>query len=397
MAIDQSGDVNLADVLTHISRTPDFGEPGEPLSLNKRLSQRVFDLAFFFDAAGKPERARPYALVAAEQASSQNALEVAEQQFDIARRGDEGADEATRFRIAEGLGDVLLLRAHYDRANQQFQIARSLAKENVTLARIDGKCGYVCFKQGDMGNSAENFERALTQLGNPPPSGTLMQTVSMLKEGFVQVLHTYFPKLLTGRRSADSEGGRMDLFRARLCDGLGYSYWFTQGPIPTLWTHLRHMNLAERYPPSLELGRACSMHAIMMTAIPLAQRGVAYAEKSYHIHGDLGDRLGQGKARSFKAFSLLALGRFREGVESGREAIRLLEQAGDVWEANMARNIASQPLYFLGDLRNSHLQAKRAFEIGVETGDFAAIGNRALLLGAQQSECAARRRAANRV
>ena len=224
-----------------------------------------------------------------------------------------------------------------------------------------------------MGVSEEHFERALTELGNPPPSGSVMQTAAMLKEAFVQTLHTYFPSWLVGRRAEDSSSREMDLFRGRLCDGLSYSYWFTQGPIPTLWTHLRHMNLAERYPPSLELGRAYAMHAIMMTAIPLSKRGVAYAEKSYRIHGDLGDRLGQGKACSFKAFSLLALGRFRDGVETGREAINLLEQAGDVWEANMARMIASFPMYFLGDLRGAQSTARRSFEIGVETGDHAGM------------------------
>ncbi len=313
LVIEQSGDVNLADVLAQIGRTSDFDEVAAPSSLDNRLSQRIFDLAFFFDAAGKPERARPYAIVAAEQASSQNALDVAEQQFDIARRGAENADEATRFRIAEGLGDILMTGGNYDRANHQFQIARALARESMTLARIDGKCGFVCFKKGDMGDSGKHFERALTELGNPPPSGIVMQTASLAKEVIVQILHTYFPRWLTGRRNADSESGRMDLFRARLCDGLGYSYWFTQGPIPTLWTHLRNMNLAERYPPTLELGRAYAMHAITMTAIPLSRRGVDYAERSYHIHGELGDRLGQGKARSFKAFSLLAPGSFSRG------------------------------------------------------------------------------------
>ena len=397
LVIEQANDVNLADVLAHISRTPDFAEPGEPLSLDKRLWQRVFDLAFFFDAAGKFERARPYSLIAAEQASSQNALDVAEQQFEIARRSAESADDATRFRIAEGLGDVLMTRGRYQRANQQFQTARSLAKVNVTLARIDGKRGYVSFKQGDMANSVSHFERALTELGFPPPTSSIMLTIALAREGVIQLLHTYFPQWLTGRRNADSDRGRMDLFRARIYDGLGYSYWFTQGPIPTLWTHLRHMNLAERYPASIELGRACAAHAVMITAIPFARRGVAYAERSYRIHENLGDRLGQGKARSFQTFSLLALGRFREGVEAGREAIRLLEQAGDVWEANMARIIVSLTMYFLGDLKSSQQEAKRAYEIGVETGDYSAMAialyfwvpsdPHALPEGALQIEC----------
>ena len=371
--IEQAANFSLSDVQSHINKTSDFAEPDTPFQLDKNNLQRVFDLAYFYDAAKKPERAMPYALIAAERAWQQNAFDVAQQQFEIARRGEESASDAIRFRIAEGLGDVLMIRAQYDRADQQFQTARSLASDTATLARIDGKRGALCFKQGDMANSIKHLDKALTELGNPPSSNNFIQTAALLKEGWIQLLHTYLPGWFTGRRSADNQEFRMDMFRARTYEGLGYPYWFSRGPVPTLWTHLRHMNLAERYPPTPELGRAYAMHAIMMTAIPLAERGVAYAERSFQIHSELGDRLGRGKARSFQTFSLLALGRFREAVESGREAVQLLEQAGDVWEANMSRIIVSQPLYFLGELENSHLEAKRAFEIGTETGDYSAI------------------------
>ena len=114
LVIEQSGDVNLEEVLSTIRETPDFEEHKAPSAIDRRLSQRVFDLSYFFDAAGKPERARPYAIVAAEQASRQNALDVAEQQFEIARRGSESADDAIRFRIAEGLGDVLMMGGEYE-------------------------------------------------------------------------------------------------------------------------------------------------------------------------------------------------------------------------------------------------------------------------------------------
>lgn len=194
-----------------------------------------------------------------------------------------------------------------------------------------------------------------------------------MKAGCVQLLHTYLPRLFTNRKPVGTDRADLDSFRARLYEGLAYPYWFSRGPASMLWTHLRHMNLAEKYPPSADLGRAYAMHAVMITAIPRAERGVAYAERAYEIHTELGDRLGQGKARSFQTFSLLALGRFHEAVESGREAVRRLEQAGDVWESNMARIILSQSLYFLGDLQDAYREAKQAYEKGKETGDHSAM------------------------
>lgn len=397
LVIEQASGLNASMIEDHIRSTPDFVEPDEPMPLDIEQWQRVFDLAFFFDAAGKSERALPYALIAAERAWQQNAFDVAEQQFEIARRGADGARDPLRFRIAEGLGEVLMTRGRYDQANQHFQTARQLAADNVTFARIDGKRGYLCFKKADMANAAGHFSQALTELGNAPPGNAVSQLLALMKEGLVQVLHTGLPGWFVGQRQTGTDQHRMDLFRARLYDGLGYPYWFIRGPVPTLWTHLRHLNLAERYPPSQELGRACSMHAIMMTAIPLADRGVSYAERSYEIHGGFGDRLGQGKARSFQTFSLLALGRFREGSIAGREAVRLLQEAGDVWEANMARIILSLSLYYEGHLQESHLTAKLAYEGTMEVGDFsgaaialyfwAPAAARTLPDGALQREC----------
>lgn len=265
-----------------------------------------------------------------------------------------------RFRIAEGFGEVLMMRGRYDRANLQLQAARHLATDSLTLARIDGKRGFLCFKSGDMPNSARHLEAALKELGTPPPRNIVIQVVAVVRELVVQLLHSWLPSTFTQRRNPDTESGRRDLFRARLYDLLSYPYWWIKGPIPNLLTHLRHMNLAERYPPSQLMGRAYALHAIIMQAAPLPGRGIAYSEQSYRIHHADGDLVGQGKARSYQTFAYLTAGRFKEGVESGREAVRLLEEAGDVWEANMGRIIMSVPLYFCGDHKAAAAQARPA-------------------------------------
>lgn len=375
LVIEQTGGFSLADIESHIRKTPDFSEPEAPLSLDRQDWQRVFDLAFFFDAAGKPERALPYALVAAERATSQNALDVAEQQFEIARRGAgvSAAGDALRFRIAEGFGDVLVMRAKYEPAGPHFQAARRLATDNLTLARIDGKRGFLCFKSGDMPGSARHLEAALKELGAPPPGNIVFQTFAVMRDVLVQLLHTLLPSTFTQRRNPDTEAGRLDLFRARLYDLLSYPYWWIKGPVPNLWTHLRHMNLSEKYPPSQVMGRAFSFHAIIMQAVPLPGRGIAYAERSYRIHDNEADLVGKGKARSYQTFAYFTAGRFKEGVESGREAVRLLEEAGDVWEANMARIILSFPLYLQGDHESAAVEARKAVEIGQETGDKSSV------------------------
>ena len=356
----------------HIAKTADFAEPAEPYGLQKRQWQRVFDLAYFFDAAGEHDRAFTFALCAAEQARQQDAQEVAEQQYRIAFRGMADASQALRFRVHEGLGDVLVLRGRYAEAIEQFQTARELGVGKITLARIDAKLGSTAFKKGDMGEAGQYQETALYALGDRPPGNLLALIYGLAREIFVQVLHTRFPARFVGRNYADSPQGKMDLFRVRLLDELTITYWFTKRMEVVLWSHLRGLNLGERYPASQELGRTYAFHAITMTGIPMARRGIAYATKAYQISVDKGDLWGQGKARSFHTFSCIVLARFDEGVQTGKEAVQLLEQAGDVWEANMARMISTVPMFHLGDLKSAYQDAKKAYEIGMETEDFSA-------------------------
>ena len=63
----------------------------------------------------------------AEQARRQSALEVAAEQYAIARRDAEATPAAVRFRIAEEAGETLMLLARYDEADEQLANAAELA------------------------------------------------------------------------------------------------------------------------------------------------------------------------------------------------------------------------------------------------------------------------------
>src|SRR5262249_37706605 len=92
--------------------------------------------AYHFDCADESARALPYALAAAEQARAQHSLEIAAQQYRIAQRGARQQDEALRQRIAEGLGDVLMLQGRYEEARAQAEGARRRGRRRGT-----GWCG----------------------------------------------------------------------------------------------------------------------------------------------------------------------------------------------------------------------------------------------------------------
>ena len=121
------------------------------------------------------------------------------------------------------------------------------------------------------------------------------------------------------------------------------------------------MNLAERYPPTLELAQAYSEHAPVMTMVPWYGRGIAYAQKSLAIRRSLNDLWGQGQSLHFYGVVLYAASRFRESLDKLQEAVRLLERTGDQWEVNTARWHMAFARYRLGELGKTVDQCQKIY------------------------------------
>ena len=340
--------------------------------LQRHARDRVSALAYHFDAAGESENALPYALEAAQQARQQHSLEVAEQQYRIAERGARRADPPTRYRIAEGLGDILMLRGRYDAAAELFERATGFAEGRLAQAQIRGKLAELAFKRGDMKTASQEFERALRLLGRFVPRGRIAFTAMLLWEVAVQVAHTLLPRLFVHRvKQMPSES---QLLAIRLFSGAGHGYWYARGKFRCLWAHLREMNLAERYPPTLELAQAYSEHAPAMSLTRMFERGIRYSRKSLEIRSAMGDLWGQGQSLHFYGCVLYAAGRFAEAIDRCREAVRLLERMGDYWQVHIARYQIAASLYHLGDLGAAVEEAQRNHQSGLELGDEQASG-----------------------
>ncbi|MBI1900442.1 MAG: AAA family ATPase, partial [Planctomycetia bacterium] len=281
--------------------------------LRVHAPERAPDLAYHFDAAGDSPEALPYALKAAQQARSLHALEIAEQQYRIAERGARQADHPTRYRIAEGLGDVLMLRGRYEAAGQLFASGEGLAEGKFAQAQIQGKLGELALKRGDMERAMGHFEEALRVLGRYVPRRMPMVLVLLVWAVLVQAMHTLLPAIFVHRRRRPpDEAQRLAL---RLFSNLGHGYWYSRTKLECLCIHLRGLNLAETYPPTLELGHAYAEHAPGMTLVPLFRRGARYAEKSLAVRKALGDLWGQGQSLHYYGCVMYAASRFQECID----------------------------------------------------------------------------------
>ena len=340
--------------------------------LETHEQRNLFELAYHYDAADKSEFALQFALEAAEQARLQHSLEIAEQQYRIAERGATNSDRQTQYRILQGLGDVLMLRGRYDSCEELFERAAALAETQFDRAEIKGKLGELAFKRGDMETATQSFEQALRLLGRSVPRHLPAFACLFLWETLVQTFHTLLPSWFLGRLQTSPPPD--ELLTWRLHSRLAHGYWFVRSKIHVLWTHLRGMNLAERYPPTLELAQAYSEHAPAMTLIPYFRRGMTYAQKSFEIRKSFNDVWGQGQSLAYYSVVLYAGSKFAACIEKGREAIRLLERTGDFWEMHIARYQVAAALYRSGELPTAIQLARKNYQSGIKLGDEQASG-----------------------
>ncbi|MBI3977021.1 MAG: PAS domain S-box protein [Chloroflexi bacterium] len=334
---------------------------------------RSFEIAYHFDAAGESIQAFPYAIQAGERARAQFALASAEEQYRIAARGARDADAAARRRVAMGLADVLLLQGRYDEAEQQLELARTLAANGVERAETDLQLGHLAMNRSDARTSNEFLERAIEDLGRPVPRRFAGLLVALLCELVIQLLHTWLPRLFLSRRPRQGTGA--DLLAVRISIQLVAGYYFESGRLRTLWAHLHAMNLAERYPPTEELAWVYADHAPVMATLPSFNRGIRYAERSLAIRRALGDDWGQAQSLNRLGMILYNASRWPEALDRLREAERILERVPDRWELTIAQTHIGMCLRYLGRLEEAVAQGQMLYQIGKEIGDGMALAS----------------------
>ncbi|MEA2193909.1 MAG: hypothetical protein QOG42_343, partial [Solirubrobacteraceae bacterium] len=339
-------------------------------SFEQRDDERAFELAYHFDAAGRHEQALPYALRAAATARARYALDAAQRQYEIAARG--AVDPALQRELAESLGDIAMLAGRYDEAGEHFAAARDRCDSDDLAAGIESKLGELAFKRGDVRESSETLVRALRLLGQRVPRSRPGFLLMLVGQVLVQAAHCLFARRLVGRRPA--EGIERERLIMRLHSELAHAYWFTAGLVPCGWTHLRGMNLAERYAPTPELAQAYSEHAPVVTMLPWCTRGIEYAQRSLAIRRAQRDMWGEGQSLHFYGLVLYVAGRYEESLEKCRAAVEILERTGDRWEMNTAGWHVALALYRLGRMEEAVAAAQAVHRSGIELGDVQASG-----------------------
>jgi two-component system sensor kinase len=329
--------------------------------------ERISTIAYHYDRADRSAEAARYALMAGEQARQQFSLELAEEQFRIAKRGASRDSNDILFRIAEGLGDTLMLRGKYAEAEEMFEEAAGLAHDEFAKAKVQLKLSSLCFKRGDMEKATAGLESTLKLLGWFVSPNLMLVLPLLVFETLTQCLHTLLPGWFVHRiKRQPNERERLAI---TLFSRLAHAYWFCRTKPQCLWSHLRGFNLAERFLPSSELADVYSEHAPAISLIPMFGRAIRYAEKSLSLRRQFRDVWGEGQTLSFYSCVLYYASRYSDCIEKGRESVRLLRRTGDYWGVHISQYQIAAAMYHLGDFEAALQVARQSHRSGLDLGD----------------------------
>ncbi len=148
-------------------------ESGEKKGEDDKAIPRIYDLAYHYDAAGERRKAWMHALIAAEQARRQSALEVAANNYVLAKRNADQISNTVRYRIALGYGETLMLLGRHEDANEQLGGVIDLVNAAEKKAHVESIQGEIAQQQGLLETSRSLCElvvqRNETGLTTPAP------------------------------------------------------------------------------------------------------------------------------------------------------------------------------------------------------------------------------------
>ncbi|AZZ37919.1 hypothetical protein CIK05_14285 [Bdellovibrio sp. qaytius] len=331
--------------------------------LEKSEKPDLFKLAYHCSQANDAIKAVKYSLRAAEDAFSTASYDLAIQNFQIALSFALSNDQH-RAHILARMGEAYLLIGKYENSTEVFSEAITCSESKILRAEYTGKLGEILFKQGNIKEATDLVERALGLLEIPIPKTKFSTGIFLLKEVFIQAMHTLFLK-----PSVRPAIKGKDALAARLLSRLAYCYWFGKGAIYCGWAHIKGLNAVERFADSLEKAQAYSEHAPVMTMVPWFERGINYSYQSMKIRESLNSRWGVGQSKGFLGTCLYGSSRYQEAEQVCSEAFETLVKEGDMWEANTAGWHVAIALYRQGRLKEAISQSQKIFNSGKSLND----------------------------
>jgi class 3 adenylate cyclase/tetratricopeptide (TPR) repeat protein len=249
----------------------------------------------------------------------------------------------------EAAGDEALRAGAYAEAVDAFARAAALAAAAGGLhpdraAHHALQRGEALLGLGRLAESRAALQQAMGLLGFPTPTGGLRLGVDLLRGALRQVAATLRPP--TPRQGAEAERHRK---AAQAALRVIETNFFLAGPVETLASALRALNIAEAAGPSPELARASALFGWILSMIPLFGWADHYLARATALVEAPERAAARQPVRFFLGFTRTATGRFDEARAALGEAIALAEALGDKRRWIEAVCGICSPMHYQGD------------------------------------------------
>ncbi|HEY4001570.1 MAG TPA: AAA family ATPase [Candidatus Xenobia bacterium] len=315
-------------------------------------------LAWHFSEAGDPIQAAPFALQAAHEARATGDLDLAEQYY---RRAFTGLTDPSALRRAhEGLGDVLTLRMACAEAVDHYLSALALEVDPAHGATLMARLATAASRGGDYGQAMERLTDGLSRLSVRLPRGSLEGLLALGRELVVDAWQAVRPPAQREDAAA--------VPRIHLLEALVFAAYFLGRREGMAWATWRAVNEACQLPPGPEVGRCYALHAFLVANLGFLRRADRYSRQAITMPGSPLDPQ-RGRIFSARAYVEWHSGRVQACLETYRQGVELLGQAGNYFDLEVVHQNVANVLYQLGRLPEARNLAHAHYRVAARRGD----------------------------
>ncbi len=244
-------------------------------------------------------------------------------------------DRQRERRYAITYGNQALASGAYREATGVFERVLTLLETqpaaSLERAHMQRQLGQAYISQGDLEKGKDALEAALNLLGFAVPDSTRELVLGTAKQALTQGLH-----VLGVRRNAPPSKREVLLDASGVYAQLAEMYYFTNEAMPSVYTILRGLNLAEGAGPSPELARGLAglCLGIGVSGLPLDRLARWYGRRALASADDVQDASARGGVLMTTGMYAAGIGRWKVANERLDAATEVFLTLGDArrWE-----------------------------------------------------------------
>ncbi|MBH23193.1 MAG: serine/threonine-protein kinase PknK [Myxococcales bacterium] len=238
--------------------------------------------------------------------------------------------------------------------------------EKVWLGRLEGHLAEAHSQLGEHKTGQEHARKALAHLGLPMPSNPVHYVGGLLGQVGLRVLQSYFPRFYDEQ---DDRARITRLMATAIQTRTTESFFYTQEPMPLLWSAFRALNLGQPAGPSPDLARSYVLMGVVLGTMPLHSMAEQHCQRAMEIAEGVGRPYELGFVGQRKAVYKLYVAQWEEVVQGLQRVLDLAEQVKNPRQALESFIIQAFSFILSGNFHRGLADCTSCYQLATRRGD----------------------------